>query len=149
MDINLDGVRQEAFRILKAAYPEVSVNERGSIIIATPETPVVCRVREAEAGVFVIGVASPILLDFYPEPSLYELISKSQVSLPFGSIVVGAGAEPNQIMLELRGQVFADSLNGTHLVRAVSLVHAQALKQIHLLESLTPAIGGTRAYGAA
>lgn len=147
-DMNVESVRQEALGILNTVYPHVSVSEWGSIIVSTPETPVVCRIREIEAGVFVIGVASPILLDLDAQPSLYELISVTQVSLPFGSIVVGAGAGPNQIMLEVQGQVFADNLNATHLIRAASQVHAQAVSQIHLLESITPAIGGTRAYDA-
>ena len=141
-------VRTAAERILRSAFADlVSVNQWGSVVIAFPVTPVVCRVRGSDDGPTVLDVSSPILLDFTPPADFYELVAVSQIGLKFGAITTAAGEGPGQIMLELRAQLLTDPLDPGHLVTATRLVHGQAVAQIEGLERITPPLGGARAYG--
>jgi hypothetical protein len=143
---HIDKVRATVLDILANARIPASVNEYGSIFVPFEDNPVVCRLPEVGEDPIVLRVSSPILLDLSPSPELYELISISQVSLPFGAIMVGAGGEPGLVMLELSAQLYADALTDQHLVRTVRMIHAGALEQINLLRRLSPPLGGHRAY---
>lgn len=127
------------------AYPQVSVTGWGSVHIQTPVNPVVCTFRDSGDG-FVVRIAAPALLDFVPPPDFYEMLLMLQGQMFLTSIEIGAGQHTGQIMVEVCAKLIADDLPHRWVLEAVQTVHAEALKLISLLESITPAIGGRRAY---
>lgn len=142
--------RDAAFAELSETWSHevsVSLNDSGSILLGMADTPVLCRFSTLPLGHVVVDVESPILLDFVPPSDFYELVAVTQVGLAFGSLVVAAGEGDNQIMIAASAKLFADGLTGTHLKRAILLIHRTALDQIQVLESLSPSLGGYRAYG--
>jgi len=142
--------REAVFAELSASWGHevpVSLNDYGSIYLRMVDTPVLCRFSSMALGHVVVEVESPCLLDFLPPPDFYELISLLQFKLGFGSILVAAGQEDGQAIVVVSAKLFADGLTGTHLKRAILLIHRTALDQIQLLENLSPPLGGHREYG--
>lgn len=142
--------RQAALAELSASWGHevpVSLNDSGSILVSMSDTPVLCRFSTLPLGHVVVEVESPVLLDFVPPPDFYELVSVQQIGLGFGSLLIAAGEEVGQIMVAATAKLFADGLTATHLKRAILSIHQTAVDQIQILESLTPPLGGYRAYG--
>ena len=124
----------------------VTLTESGAIYLQMQETPVMCRFETTPLGHVVVDIESPILLDFVPPPSFYELISLQQFNLPFGSLLVAGGEGQDQVMLAANAKLFADGLTGTHLKRTILYVHRTAMEQLQLLQRLVPPIGGHGVY---
>src|SRR4051812_27639027 len=111
----VDALREMLQASLSAAFPNVSVNEFGSVMTSFPDNPVACKVATLPDGALVVNLESPVLLDIpSPKPEVYELICLLEQGIQFGWLSV-IGSSSGDIHIFARAQLFADGLTASSL----------------------------------
>ncbi len=146
MATNEDELRTTVHGMLAGVFPDVWVNDYGSIMVQLPRNPVKCVAAKLPEGSLVVNLESPVLLDVpKPQPDVFQLLCLLQSSVPFGSIVT-VSSSAGDVHLAIRGQLLADGLTTEALTKAVTLVHAAALDEIDRFRRISPPLGGQTAY---
>lgn len=141
----MEDVREHVLATLRGAYPEVGIDEWGSVVVMFRDFPVHCKFSRASDGEPVVLVQAPVLLDVPAPPGeLYELVCLIQSRIGFGSLSV-IGSTTGDIHVMLNAHLLDTSVASAQ--RAVRLVHDEARAQAQALLALTPPIGGATASG--
>jgi hypothetical protein len=141
----MEAFREHVLADLRGAFPEVEVDEWGSVVVLFRDFPVHCKFSRAADGEPVVLVQAPVLLDVHAPPDdLYELVCLLQSRIVFGSLAV-IGSSSGNIHLMLNAHLLETA--AATAKRAVRLVHEEARVQAHC-PARTPPNGGVTAAGS-